>query len=98
MMTIVIFIFGLLIGSFIACMIDRKHRRWAWRETLFKPSRCLTCDKALKPWHNMPVVSYLVQGGRCAYCGARIPRHLPLIEMACGLIAAFIWAWYQNAF
>ncbi|MCC7410253.1 MAG: prepilin peptidase [Gammaproteobacteria bacterium] len=51
-------------------------------------SRCPQCKAGVRAWHNIPVLSYLWLGGRCASCRARIPLRYPLIELAGGLLAA----------
>lgn len=91
MTIIIVFFIGLCIGSFAACMIDRYNARMHWLDILVKPSHCLTCERALKPWHNIPLVSFLVQRGKCVYCGARIPTRLLMIEIGCGVGAVLVW-------
>lgn len=51
-------------------------------------SRCPHCDTPIKPWHNLPVVGYLLLRGRCAACGTRISAQYPLIEIAAAALAA----------
>lgn len=53
-------------------------------------SRCPHCDTAIKPWHNIPVVSYLWLKGACAYCGAKISIRYPCIELVTGLLTALV--------
>ena len=78
---------GLIIGSFIAAVTVRLPRD---EDIVFKPSHCMSCRAPLKPWHLVPVVSWLAQRGRCTMCGAAVsPRYL-LIE--CGAGAIGIWA------
>ena len=55
--------------------------------TLASPnSHCPNCKAAIRPWQNVPVLSYLVLGGKCAQCGMRISPRYPLIELASGLM------------
>ena len=44
-------------------------------------SHCPKCNAAIKPWHNIPVISYLILGGKCANCKTRISVRYPLIEL-----------------
>ena len=61
--------------------------------SLLKPaSRCPSCNAAIKPWHNVPVLGWLALRGKCAACGARISVQYPLVEAATGLLGA-ICAW-----
>lgn len=55
-------------------------------------SHCTTCKKKLKPWHNIPLLSYIFLRGRCAYCEAVISLLYPAVELltaALSLIVVF---------
>lgn len=56
-------------------------------------SQCPHCAHEIKPWENIPLVSYLVLGGKCSSCKASISKRYPLVELACGVLSAFI-AWH----
>lgn len=56
-------------------------------------SHCPSCKKTLKPWHNIPLLSYLVLRGKCAYCHAKISLRYPLVELICCLTSVYI-AWH----
>ncbi|MBD8708222.1 prepilin peptidase [Pseudomonas sp. CFBP 13711] len=56
-------------------------------------SRCPHCSHKIRAWENIPVVSYLLLGGKCSQCKAPISKRYPLVELACGLLSAFI-AWH----
>ncbi|TFY94916.1 prepilin peptidase [Pseudomonas nabeulensis] len=56
-------------------------------------SRCPHCNHPIRPWENIPLLSYLVLRGRCAHCKGPISARYPLTELACGLITAFV-AWH----
>lgn len=74
---------GLAIGSFLNVVIHRLPRR----ESLVSPgSRCPSCGYALGPADNLPVVSYLLLGGRCRKCRARISVRYPVVELATAAI------------
>lgn len=57
-------------------------------------SHCPHCDSAIKPWQNIPVLSYLLLRGRCGNCQAPISIRYPLIEalsgLLCGLLAIYL--------
>jgi len=56
--------------------------------SLVRPgSRCPSCQAAIKPWHNIPVVSWLWLRGRCASCGAPISPQYPLVEALTGALS-----------
>jgi leader peptidase (prepilin peptidase)/N-methyltransferase len=56
-------------------------------------SRCPHCSHSIRAWENLPVISYLFLGGKCSNCKAPISKRYPLVELACGLISAFV-AWH----
>jgi len=56
-------------------------------------SRCPHCSHRIRAWENLPVVSYLFLGGKCSSCKAPISKRYPLVELACGLMSAFV-AWH----
>ncbi|UVM10181.1 prepilin peptidase [Pseudomonas protegens] len=56
-------------------------------------SQCPHCAQAIRPWENIPLLSYLWLRGRCAHCNSSISPRYPLTELACGLISGFI-AWH----
>ncbi|PAU51077.1 prepilin peptidase [Pseudomonas indica] len=56
-------------------------------------SRCPHCNHQIRAWENIPIVSYLVLRGKCSACKAPISMRYPLIELACGLLSAYV-AWH----
>jgi leader peptidase (prepilin peptidase)/N-methyltransferase len=62
--------------------------------TLSAPgSHCPACKAPIKPWHNIPLLGWLVLRGKCAACGGAISARYPLVEAATGLLSAFC-AWH----
>lgn len=55
-------------------------------------SRCSACKTPIKPYHNVPVLSYLLLKGKCAYCGARISCRYPAIELLTAVFSVLV-AW-----
>jgi leader peptidase (prepilin peptidase)/N-methyltransferase len=56
-------------------------------------SACPSCKAPIKAWHNFPVVSWLLLRGRCASCKTKISARYPLVELATGLLSAWV-AWH----
>jgi len=56
-------------------------------------SSCPHCAHEIKPWENIPVISYLFLRGKCSSCKTPISMRYPLVELACGLLSAFT-AWH----
>ena len=83
-------VFGLAIGSFLNVVVYRVPAK----QSLVPASRCPKCEAPIRAWQNIPVVSWLLLGGRCASCKTRISPRYPLIELATA--AAFVgvtWWW-----
>ena len=53
-------------------------------------SCCPNCGHQIRPWENIPVVSYLFLRGKCSGCKAPISKRYPLIELACGLLSGYV--------
>ena len=53
-------------------------------------SRCPSCGVPIKPWHNIPVISYVFLRGKCTACSTPISIQYPLVELLSGLATAFI--------
>jgi len=69
--------FGLMIGSFLNVVAYRLPRR----ESLATPgSHCPSCDAPIRPWDNIPVLSWLLLGGRCRGCSEPIAKRYALVE------------------
>lgn len=65
--------------------------RPAGRFNLLVPaSRCPGCETPLRPWHNIPVLSYLALKGRCGHCSVRIPAQYPLVEIASAVLSVAV--------
>ncbi len=86
---------GLFVGSFLNVAIHRLPRPGM---TVSKPrrSQCPSCARGLTWKENVPLLSWLVQGGRCRGCGWRIPWRYPLVELLTALLW-FLAAWMSPA-
>jgi leader peptidase (prepilin peptidase)/N-methyltransferase len=80
---------GAVIGSFLNVVAHRVPRG----ESLVSPgSRCPECGAPVKPYDNIPVVSWLVLRGRCRSCGAPISPRYPLVELITAIAFAAVVA------
>jgi leader peptidase (prepilin peptidase)/N-methyltransferase len=80
-------VMGLMLGSFFNVVIHRLPRG----ESLSTPgSHCPHCDAPVRPYDNVPLISWLVLRGRCRDCGAPISARYPLVELATGLLFAAV--------
>jgi leader peptidase (prepilin peptidase) / N-methyltransferase len=80
---------GAIIGSFLNVVAHRVPRG----ESLVSPgSRCPGCGAEVKPYDNVPVLSWLLLRGRCRNCGMRISPRYPLVELATAIVFAAVVA------
>ncbi|WP_349292098.1 A24 family peptidase [Pseudomonas sp. KB-10] len=56
-------------------------------------SSCPQCGHEIRPWENIPVVSYLFLRGKCSSCKTPISKRYPIVELACGVLSGYI-AWH----
>lgn len=62
--------------------------------TLSRPaSRCPSCGAAIRPWHNIPLISWMLLGGKCAACAAPISLRYPLVELLSATLTGLA-AWH----
>ncbi len=59
---------------------------------MWPPSACPHCERRIRPWENIPILSYLALRGRCRGCGAAISKRYPIIELFTGIVSAAV-AW-----
>jgi len=80
--SIIIFIFGLVIGSFLNVVINRLNIH----QNLASPrSYCPKCKHQLSFWDLIPVLSYIFLKGKCRYCKKKISWQYPLVELVTGI-------------
>ena len=93
-LTIIFFIFGLIIGSFLNVVIFRLNTK----KTFSGRSKCLSCQKELSWYELFPVFSFLILGGRCKGCKTKISWQYPLVELVTGIIFACLFLKFQDVF
>jgi leader peptidase (prepilin peptidase)/N-methyltransferase len=83
--TLIAFLFGAVVGSFLNVCIYRLPRG----ESVVTPrSHCAGCGTLIRAWDNVPLVSFLILRGRCRDCGRPISWRYPLVEGLTGLLFA----------
>ncbi len=93
---VIVFIFGLLIGSFLNVVIYRVPKS---ESIAFPASKCQSCQTSLKWYHNIPLFSWLFLRGKCAFCATPISKQYPFIEFFTGMLFLILylklgWVWY----
>ena len=83
------FAWGSILGSFINVVIHRVPRG---ESVVTHGSRCPACAAPIRPRDNIPILGWLLLGGRCRDCGVAISAGYPAVEAFCGVIAAVIAA------
>ena len=90
---VTLFLFGLIIGSFLNVVIYRLPRR---ESVVFPSSHCPSCNTAIKAYDNIPVISYTLLGGKCRNCRTRISPLYPAVELLVGML--YLLAYVKNDF
>ena len=103
-----VFIFGLILGSFFNVVLLRKN---TGESAVKGGSRCFSCGKKLSWFELIPILSFIIQRGKCGPpaggCGSRISLQYPIIEILAGCLALAVywrtgfvlpWAYYFAAF
>lgn len=76
------FLFGLIIGSFLNCLVWRLRTG----EGMWTRSHCPRCHGQIAWYDNIPLLSFLILGGCCRHCHQRISWQYPAVELAVGLL------------
>ena len=79
---------GAIVGSFLNVVI---HRLPLDESIVYPASRCPECRTKIKPWDNVPVLSYMLLLGKCRSCRAPISFRYPLVELANGVFYGALW-------
>lgn len=90
-----VFITGLCIGSFLNVVILRTLSE---ESIVFPASKCPKCQTPLKWWHNIPVLSYILLRGKCAFCKESISIQYPIIELITGIIYTILFMKFGVSF
>jgi len=80
-------VIGAIIGSFLNVVI---HRLPLEQSITLPASACPSCGKAIKPYDNIPIVSFLILGGRCRSCRAPISARYPIVEALTAVLFALV--------
>jgi len=79
---------GLCVGSFLNVCIGRMPED---RSVAHPPSHCPSCGHQIKPWENIPVLSWIALRARCSGCGVRISPLYPTIELLVGVLSLLLF-------
>lgn len=91
--SVVFFVFGLVLGSFFNVVGIRLPKGVPFGNDR---SACPTCERQLTSFELIPLLSYIIQGGKCRGCKEKISIRYPLMELATGLL--FLMAYIQLGF
>lgn len=94
-MKIIVFVFGLIIGSFLNVCIYRIPKG---ESIVYPPSHCGSCNNLIKPYDLIPVISYIFLRGKCRYCESNISIRHPIIEIITALLFLVIYNFYGVSF
>ena len=81
--TVFVVVIGLIFGSFLNVLIARIPND---ENVAFPASHCPKCKTPLKPYHNIPLFSWLFLKGKCAFCHEKISIQYPIVELLSGIV------------
>ena len=90
-MRVLIFIFGLLVGSFLNCFVYRLNQEGNLKKFLKGRSYCPKCHQTLRWFDNIPLLSFCLLKGRCHFCHSPISIQYPLVELFAGVFSLLAW-------
>lgn len=90
---IVVFLVGLAVGSFANVLIDRLPKG---ESVLVGRSRCDWCKKTLRWYELIPVISFVIQGGRCRRCHKPLSIQYPLIELISAIGFVILYSLFSS--
>lgn len=79
------FLLGVVLGSFYNVVGFRLPKE---EDLVFSRSHCMSCNHVLSWYELIPIISFLIQRGRCRHCHAKVSLFYPVIELCCGLLFA----------
>ena len=91
MLTVIVAVFGLVLGSFLNVVI---HRLPLNQSLVRGRSRCPQCHETIRFYDNVPLLSYLILKGRCRRCGFSIPIRYPVVEALTAVCLASLFLKY----
>src|SRR5687768_10946604 len=90
---LIIFLFGLIIGSFCNVVIYRLPQG---KSIVTPGSQCRSCGNSIRPWDNFPLLSYFLLNVRFSFCRQPISALYPTVEFLSGIF--FMWLYFKFGF
>jgi leader peptidase (prepilin peptidase)/N-methyltransferase len=91
---ILVLLYALSIGSFSNVLILRIPKG----QSIVTSSACPNCGTKLKPWHNIPLLSYFILRGECSECKTAISKQYPIVEFLSAVLGFLIYLKYGYSF
>jgi len=89
------FIGGSIIGSFLNVIVYRLPRKMS---VLYPASHCIHCESTLRWYEKLPLISYLLQAGKCSHCHTHISFRYPLLELIVSVLFMVCAGYAQNIY
>jgi leader peptidase (prepilin peptidase)/N-methyltransferase len=90
---LIIFVLGSIVGSFCNVVIYRLPQE---KSIVTPGSQCRSCGNSIRPWDNLPLLSYFLLKGRCRSCREPISVRYPVVEFISGML--FMWLYFKFGF
>lgn len=91
MFGVLVFVYGIIIGSFLNVCIYRIPKG---ESIAYPPSHCGKCSTRLRAKDLIPIISYILLGGKCRYCGQEVSKRYLLVELFTGVLFLLLYCTY----
>lgn len=87
-------VLGLCVGSFLNVLIDRLPKN---QSVIYGRSHCDFCKKTLRWYELVPVLSFIVQRGRCRRCRKKLSLQYPIVELVTGIGFTLLYFYFSDS-
>ena len=92
-LSVFIFIFGAMIGSFLNVLIYRLPKEMNW---VSKRSHCPNCNIQIPFYRNIPIITFILQLGKCHHCKSKIGFTYPFVELLTAIVGLLLFPKHIN--
>lgn len=95
---IILFGLGVILASFLNALVYRTENGYDIKTLLFTRSHCESCKKELEWYELIPILSWIIQRGKCFKCKKRVNLYYPISEFILGISFIITYRYYENPF
>ncbi len=89
---------GVILASFLNALVYRTENGYDIKTLLFTRSHCENCKKELEWYELIPILSWIIQRGKCFKCKTKVNAYYPISEFVLGVSYVIVYQFFQNPF